>query len=80
MDKFEKLTGIAAPLPLVNIDTDMIIPKQFLKTFIFPHCQVSSFSVLTGDFFSGFTVFFPDDLNFSIELLLLMATVPLICF
>ena len=32
MDKFEKLTGIAAPLPLVNIDTDMIIPKQFLKT------------------------------------------------
>ena len=32
MDKFDKLTGIAAPLPLVNIDTDMIIPKQFLKT------------------------------------------------
>ncbi len=32
MEKFEKLTGIAAPLPLVNIDTDMIIPKQFLKT------------------------------------------------
>jgi len=32
MDKFERLTGIAAPLPLVNIDTDMIIPKQFLKT------------------------------------------------
>jgi len=32
MDKFETLTGIAAPLPLVNIDTDMIIPKQFLKT------------------------------------------------
>ena len=32
MDKFEKLTGIAAPMPLVNIDTDMIIPKQFLKT------------------------------------------------
>ncbi|SFQ02581.1 3-isopropylmalate/(R)-2-methylmalate dehydratase small subunit [Roseivivax halotolerans] len=32
MDKFEKLTGIAAPLPLVNVDTDMIIPKQFLKT------------------------------------------------
>ncbi len=32
MDKFEKITGIAAPLPLVNIDTDMIIPKQFLKT------------------------------------------------
>ena len=32
MDKFTKLTGIAAPLPLRNIDTDMIIPKQFLKT------------------------------------------------
>jgi len=32
MDKFDKLTGIAAPMPLVNIDTDMIIPKQFLKT------------------------------------------------
>ncbi|WP_120500530.1 3-isopropylmalate dehydratase small subunit [Roseovarius sp. EL26] len=32
MDKFEKLHGIAAPMPLVNIDTDMIIPKVFLKT------------------------------------------------
>jgi 3-isopropylmalate/(R)-2-methylmalate dehydratase small subunit len=32
MDKFTTLTGIAAPLPLINIDTDMIIPKQFLKT------------------------------------------------
>jgi len=32
MEKFKKLTGIAAPMPLVNIDTDMIIPKQFLKT------------------------------------------------
>jgi 3-isopropylmalate/(R)-2-methylmalate dehydratase small subunit len=32
MDKFVKLTGVAAPLPLRNIDTDMIIPKQFLKT------------------------------------------------
>ncbi|MEC7763714.1 MAG: 3-isopropylmalate dehydratase small subunit [Pseudomonadota bacterium] len=32
MEKFEKLTGIAAPMPLVNIDTDMIIPKGFLKT------------------------------------------------
>ncbi|MBK5933754.1 3-isopropylmalate dehydratase small subunit [Rhodovulum imhoffii] len=32
MEKFEKLTGIAAPLPLINVDTDMIIPKQFLKT------------------------------------------------
>ncbi len=32
MDKFTTLTAIAAPMPLVNIDTDMIIPKQFLKT------------------------------------------------
>ncbi len=32
MDKFHYLKGIAAPLPIVNIDTDMIIPKQFLKT------------------------------------------------
>ncbi|MBC7144387.1 MAG: 3-isopropylmalate dehydratase small subunit [Thioclava marina] len=32
MEKFEKVTGIAAPMPLVNIDTDMIIPKGFLKT------------------------------------------------
>ena len=32
MDKFISLQGIAAPLPIVNIDTDMIIPKQFLKT------------------------------------------------
>jgi 3-isopropylmalate/(R)-2-methylmalate dehydratase small subunit len=32
MDKFITLQGIAAPLPIVNIDTDMIIPKQFLKT------------------------------------------------
>ncbi|HEV7416613.1 MAG TPA: 3-isopropylmalate dehydratase small subunit, partial [Tianweitania sediminis] len=32
MDKFTKLTGVAAPLPIVNIDTDMIIPKDYLKT------------------------------------------------
>ncbi|MDA8746866.1 3-isopropylmalate dehydratase small subunit [Litoreibacter sp.] len=32
MDKFDTLTGIAAPMPMVNVDTDMIIPKQFLKT------------------------------------------------
>ena len=32
MEKFEKLAGVAAPMPLVNIDTDMIIPKVFLKT------------------------------------------------
>jgi 3-isopropylmalate/(R)-2-methylmalate dehydratase small subunit len=32
MDKFVSLTGVAAPLPMINVDTDMIIPKQFLKT------------------------------------------------
>ncbi len=32
MDKFTTLTGIAAPMPQINIDTDMIIPKQILKT------------------------------------------------
>jgi 3-isopropylmalate/(R)-2-methylmalate dehydratase small subunit len=32
MQKFTTLTGVAAPLPLRNVDTDMIIPKQFLKT------------------------------------------------
>lgn len=32
MDKFDKLTAVAAPMPFINIDTDMIIPKQYLKT------------------------------------------------
>jgi 3-isopropylmalate/(R)-2-methylmalate dehydratase small subunit len=32
MDKFTELTGTAAPLPIINIDTDMIIPKDYLKT------------------------------------------------
>jgi 3-isopropylmalate/(R)-2-methylmalate dehydratase small subunit len=32
LEKFDKLTGVAAPLPIVNIDTDMIIPKDYLKT------------------------------------------------
>ncbi len=32
MEKFETLTGVAAPMPIINIDTDMIIPKQYLKT------------------------------------------------
>ena len=34
MKPFISLTGIAAPLPILNIDTDMIIPKQFLKTIL----------------------------------------------
>lgn len=32
MQKFDTLTGVAAPLPMMNVDTDMIIPKQYLKT------------------------------------------------
>jgi len=32
MEKFQNFEGIAAPLPIINVDTDMIIPKQFLKT------------------------------------------------
>ena len=32
MDKFTKLTGVAAPMPRINVDTDAIIPKQYLKT------------------------------------------------
>jgi len=32
MEKFTRLSAVAAPLPMVNVDTDMIIPKQFLKT------------------------------------------------
>jgi 3-isopropylmalate/(R)-2-methylmalate dehydratase small subunit len=34
MQAFTTLTGVAAPLPMVNVDTDMIIPKQFLKTIV----------------------------------------------
>ena len=34
MQPFTTLTGVAAPLPMVNVDTDMIIPKQFLKTIV----------------------------------------------
>ena len=32
MEKFTRMSGIAAPLEMINVDTDMIIPKQFLKT------------------------------------------------
>jgi 3-isopropylmalate/(R)-2-methylmalate dehydratase small subunit len=32
MDPFKTLDGIAAPLNMINVDTDMIIPKQYLKT------------------------------------------------
>ena len=43
MDAFTKLSGIAAPMPLVNIDTDMIIPKQFLKTILRTGLGISLF-------------------------------------
>ena len=32
MEKFTTLEGVAAPLKIINVDTDMIIPKQYLKT------------------------------------------------
>jgi len=32
MEKFDIIKGIPANLPMINVDTDMIIPKQFLKT------------------------------------------------
>ena len=49
MEKFETLTGIAAPMPLVNIDTDMIIPKQYLKTIQRTGLGVALFSELRYD-------------------------------
>jgi 3-isopropylmalate/(R)-2-methylmalate dehydratase small subunit len=49
MDKFTTLTGIAAPMPLVNIDTDMIIPKQFLKTIKRSGLGVNLFDELRFD-------------------------------
>ncbi|RJE79282.1 3-isopropylmalate dehydratase small subunit [Paracoccus sp. JM45] len=49
MDKFTTLTGSAAPMPLVNIDTDMIIPKQFLKTIKRSGLGVNLFDELRYD-------------------------------
>ena len=49
MEKFITLTGIAAPMPLVNIDTDMIIPKQFLKTIKRSGLGVNLFDELRYD-------------------------------
>jgi 3-isopropylmalate/(R)-2-methylmalate dehydratase small subunit len=43
MEKFRKITAIAAPMPLINIDTDMIIPKQFLKTIKRSGLGISAF-------------------------------------
>ena len=58
MEKFTTLTGVAAPLPMVNVDTDAIIPKQFLKTIkrtglssgLFFELRTDSDGVVTGDF------------------------------
>ncbi|QPM91085.1 3-isopropylmalate dehydratase small subunit [Pseudooceanicola algae] len=49
MEKFEKLSGVAAPMPLVNIDTDMIIPKQFLKTIKRTGLGVHAFAEMRYD-------------------------------
>ena len=49
MEKFEKFSGIAAPMPLVNIDTDMIIPKQYLKTIKRSGLGVSAFAEMRYD-------------------------------
>jgi len=49
MDKFTTLTGVAAPMTLVNIDTDMIIPKQFLKTIKRSGLGVSLFDEMRYD-------------------------------
>ena len=49
MEKFEKISGIAAPMPLINIDTDMIIPKQFLKTIKRSGLGVSLFDEMRYD-------------------------------
>ncbi|SLN58691.1 3-isopropylmalate dehydratase small subunit [Roseisalinus antarcticus] len=49
MDKFETFTGVAAPLPIINVDTDMIIPKQFLKTIKRSGLGVSLFDEMRYD-------------------------------
>ncbi len=58
MDKFTTLSGIAAPLPMVNVDTDAIIPKQYLKTIkrtglkvgLFHELRTDQDGNVTGDF------------------------------
>lgn len=49
MDKFTTLTGVAAPLNMVNVDTDMIIPKQYLKTIKRTGLKDGLFSELRWD-------------------------------
>lgn len=58
MEKFNKVSGVAAPLPMVNVDTDKIIPKQFLKTIertglskgLFHELRTDGDGKPTGDF------------------------------
>ncbi len=49
MDRFTTLTGVAAPLPQINVDTDMIIPKQFLKTILRTGLGVNLFDEMRYD-------------------------------
>lgn len=60
MQKFDRLTGIAAPLNILNVDTDMIIPKQFLKTIKRSGLGVNLFDemryTLDGDEISDFVL------------------------
>ncbi len=49
MDKFTKLTGVAAPLPMANVDTDKIIPARFLKTIKRTGLGVHLFDTLRFD-------------------------------
>ena len=49
MEKFTTLTGVAAPLDMINVDTDMIIPKQFLKTIKRSGLGVHAFSEMRYD-------------------------------
>jgi 3-isopropylmalate/(R)-2-methylmalate dehydratase small subunit len=46
VDTFDKLTSVAAPLPLINVDTDMIIPARFLKTIARTGLGADLFSTL----------------------------------
>ncbi len=58
MEKFTILKGVAAPLPMVNVDTDAIIPKQYLKTIkrtglskgLFHELRTDKDGNVTGDF------------------------------
>ena len=53
MQKFDQLTGVAAPLDILNIDTDMIIPKQFLKTIKRSGLGKNLFDEMRYDRFGG---------------------------